>query len=117
MDRLDSLVNVGEFHVTLIAASGYLLDRPFEDLLGLLFVLGSFEEVGIAHGEYLIVRILLVGEGVEVLGLFVVKGLILFLRHLEEGFEGEFLKGFDRHQQHSTMYNNNKNNQLSNLSI
>jgi hypothetical protein len=115
LNRLDSLVYICEFHVTLIAASGYLFDRSFEDLLGLLFVLGSFEQIGIAHGEYFIVGILIVGEGVEVLGLFVIKGLILFLCHLEERLEGQLLKGFDRHQQQSTMYN--KNNQLTNLSI
>jgi hypothetical protein len=102
----NSFVDVSKLHISFVAASGDLLDGPLEDRLRFLFVLVYFEQIGIAHDQYLIIGIFVVGKRVEVLCLFVVEGLILFLSHLEEGLEGEFLKGFDRHQQQSINNNN-----------
>ena len=95
MYGFNSLVNVSKLHIAFVATSGDLLDGSLEDHLRFLFVLVHFEEIGIAHDQYLIIRIFVVGKRVEVLCLFVVEGLILLLSHLEEGLKGEFLKGFD----------------------
>jgi len=73
LDGFDSLVNISELHVAFVSARGHLLDRSLKDLLRLLLVLRGFEEVGIAHGEHFVMGILVVGEGVEVLSLFVVE--------------------------------------------
>jgi hypothetical protein len=99
LDGLDTLVDISEFHEAFVCAGGDLLDVALQDLLRLLLLLSDFEQVGITHHQQFVLRILVVGEFIEVFGLLVIERLVFLLSHLEERLEWQFLKGLHRHQQ------------------
>lgn len=82
-------LNFGQLEVPLISAIRVSLKRSLQQLLGLIRLIIMLKYIGIAHDNHVIMRLLVIGQGVVVLSLFVVHLIVLLFAQLEELLEGE----------------------------
>lgn len=94
LDGLNAVIDLTQFEVTFVRAVGVVFNGLLEDLTGLLDLVVLLEQVGIAHHDCLVERVLVVGKTVEILSFVVVEFLIFLFAHLEELLEGETFDGF-----------------------
>ena len=88
------MINFSKFKVPFIGTSGVVFNGLLQNLFSFFDFIILFKDTGVTHDNSFVERVLIVGEGIEVLGLIEVEFLELFLSHLEELLERETFNGF-----------------------